>query len=387
MDNNNLYAENHQKINTLMKYKVLAFVGAILLVLASIAFFNSYLVACSVILLLVVALSYFNHLENFYQNKNQQIFHSQNHGREIYEYETDFNQPSKDPTNFSQTFINSKFGTLYLPEKEGKKITIADKVKESINSSICQIKNKDFLFNNWNYKSIDKNANKCILNFYGLPGTGKTLSARELARVLNKPLFVVDYAQMESKMVGETEKHISELFAVAKKNDAIILLDEADTLASKRVEDSTSSSRHINAARNVFMQELDKHDGVLILTTNLFSSFDPAILSRISQHIEFALPNQEMRKEIIINHIPQEVALAEDINFDELAKMTKDFSGRDIKSFTKDGILMAIMEADEKNDIQNAKLKQSHLVEQINKIKNSRDSYLKVDKTKIIGIQ
>lgn len=388
--NTNIFEPNNKAIAQISKKQTLTTLA--LVISLPLTLLTSYPIFLSLILGVFFSgcLVYLNRQKDELFKKNEELFRSQTF--RPYTPDSATLQSFNDFEEFSSS-KNSKqesrapFGILYDLTETEEKIIVSKEVKESINSGICKIKNKDFLYNTWNYKSIDKSENKNIFNFYGLPGTGKTLSAREVARTLKKKLYIVDYAQTESKMVGDTEKHISEIFSFAKKNDAIILLDEADTLVSKRVEDNTSSSRHINAARNVFMQELDKFDGIVILTTNLFSSFDSALLRRISQHIKFDLPNQEMRKDIIKAHIPEAVTLSENINIDEIAVLTKGFSGGDIKNFTREAMLSAILEADSKGCLTNAVLDRSHLISQIEKINLTKDVYNKTDPSKVIGIR
>jgi ATP-dependent 26S proteasome regulatory subunit len=76
------------------------------------------------------------------------------------------------------------------------------------------------------------------------------------------------------------------------------------------------------------MQELDRFDGVVIVTTNLFGNYDPALLRRINRHIEFKLPNQAMRRKILELHLPNLQRVFADL--DVIAAETKGFSGGDI---------------------------------------------------------
>ena len=288
-------------------------------------------------------------------------------------------------SNNNQTSLpESKFGYLEDPNDYNQEIIVSPTVTESINKGIGKIKHKDFLYNSWNLKSIDKMENKNIFNFYGPPGTGKTISARKVAKILNKKLFIVKYDQVESRYVGEAEKNISSVFSFAKENDAILFLDEADSLVSQRVQADSANGQHLNASKNVFMQELDKFNGIMILTTNLFSSFDPAILRRVNQNIKFDLPNREMRLKIFKNHIPEAVN-RENIDWDKMADLTSNFSGGDIKNVTHEAMINAINEADQNGDILQACLTEKHLIKEINKIKLAKNDYFQTN-TKTIGI-
>lgn len=282
----------------------------------------------------------------------------------------------------------SRFGHIEYPhdQKNSLEIIIAPEIKNSINKGIGKIKHREFLYKNWNLQSIDQMDSKNIFNFYGPPGTGKTISAKEVAKILNKKLFIVKYDQVESKMVGETEKNIASVFKFAKENDAIIFLDEADALVSQRVESTSANGQYLNAAKNVFMQELDRFNGLMILTTNHFHSFDPALLRRISQHIAFELPNQEMRLKLFKAHIPQEVTVDKKIDFNKLSLLTNGFSGGDIKNVTREAMTMAINQADQLGDITKSCLTEDLLIAEIKNIKRTKKDYFNEKEVKTIGI-
>jgi SpoVK/Ycf46/Vps4 family AAA+-type ATPase len=166
------------------------------------------------------------------------------------------------------------------------------------------------------------------LNFYGPPGTGKTRAALGIALKLGKPLYQVDYSAVISKYLGDTAKHIKAAFAAARDHDAVLFFDEADSLLSKRVSTGESCSTSINQNRNCLMQELDRFDGVVIVTTNLFKNYDPALLRRIQRHIKFRVPDATMRRELFALHLPNPDRVTAD--YAVLAELSRGLSGGDI---------------------------------------------------------
>ncbi len=277
-------------------------------------------------------------------------------------------------------------GTLISPNENDllSNVVTTDSVKESIKVGLAKIKYQDFLNNQWNLKSLDASINRSILNFYGPPGTGKTLSAKSVARELNQKLLQVDYSQVESKWVGETGKNIQKIFKLAQENNAIILLDEADSLVSKRSQDGMQPN-YVNENRNIFMQEMDKFKGVVILTTNLFQNYDDALLRRISQHIHFQLPDNDAKIVLYKNHIPEQVR-KESIDFDYLSKISIGFSGGDIKNATQEAMVYACIEAvQDGKKLEEAVLKQKHIENEILKIIESKKTHSGMNK-KPIGI-
>lgn len=230
---------------------------------------------------------------------------------------------------------NPPLGTLYIPTERHNldNIIIFEEAKQDIIVGISAIQKQEMMEEKWGLSKILDDGKKQILNFFGSSGCGKTLAARAVANKLKKKIYQVDYAQTVSKWVGETSKNISEIFRIAKEKDAILFFDEADALLSKRVDMNENSdyANSVNNNRNVFMQELDKFNNIVILCSNFFNNYDEAMLRRINRHIEFKLPNREMREKLFELHIPN-LERAKGVNFTELASNSKGLSGGDIKN-------------------------------------------------------
>ncbi len=160
----------------------------------------------------------------------------------------------------------------------------------------------------------------CIL-FDGAPGTGKTFAAEVIANELHRPLQRVDMSNLVSKWVGETGENIVKLFAAARTNQSILLLDEADALLSKRTEQtSKSTDRYANMEINIILQEIERYDGITILTTNLGQSLDAALERRIQYRITFKEPGVVERQKLWRTLIAPEARVEPDINYYKLAR-------------------------------------------------------------------
>lgn len=278
----------------------------------------------------------------------------------------------------------STVGTIVTPDERDdfKNIIVSPEVEKSIQMGLKKIELREFLNETWNMKSIEPMDGRTALNFYGAPGTGKTFSARAVAKVLNKRLYIVNYSQIISKWVGDTAKHISKVFEEAKAADCILFFDEADSLLSKRAnmsEGVESYATSINQNRNVLMQEIDKFNGVLLFATNFFGNYDEAMLRRIAQHVEFKLPDTGMRAQIFERHIPKEVTRNETVNFKAIAEVTEGFSGGDIKNVCVNAMVAAAME-------EHKVLTQTHLVEEAKKIRNGKKKHNGKYEKKPLGI-
>jgi len=265
----------------------------------------------------------------------------------------------------------TKEGKLVVPDERHSfdRIILHGDVKASIAVGLAKLANSAFLNDTWNMKSIEPMGGKMALNFYGPPGTGKTLSAICVAKQLGKKLLQVDYSQIISKWVGDTGKHLAGAFATAQEKNAVLFFDEADSLLSRRVSDESAASQPgINQNRNILMQELDRFDGVVIFTTNLFSNYDEALLRRIAQHVHFELPDEDMRTQLYAQHVPSEVPKHKDVNFKTLATLSKGFSGGDIKNVCINSIVAASMANPQE-------LKQTLLISELEKVLASKESH------------
>ncbi len=154
--------------------------------------------------------------------------------------------------------------------------------------------------------------------FHGEPGTGKTLCAEVVARELNRPLLICDLGELRSKWVGETEKNLTAIFQQARQQGAVLLFDEADALLTRRGEGH--ASRHDDSAVNLLLQLVERHEGVVLLTTNLVDRLDPALERRLAFRLRFPLPDAALRARIWRGLLPNTVPTGGPIDFDQLGR-------------------------------------------------------------------
>lgn len=159
-----------------------------------------------------------------------------------------------------------------------------------------------------------------LILFHGSSGTGKTMSASIIANSLRLPLFKVDLSQMFDKYIGETEKHIDEVFRTAQRNHYMLFLDEADALFSKRTQIRDSHDKYANVSTSYLLQRIEEYDGTLILSTNLLNHFDDAFVRRIRFVIKFRKLDADERKLLWNKSFEGSIPVSEDVSFDKLAK-------------------------------------------------------------------
>lgn len=226
---------------------------------------------------------------------------------------------------------------MFIPETPKKNVNnliVSKTIKTKIKTALNRISYHDVLYDQWNLKSVDPYGNRTAINLFGPPGTGKTFCAEAIAHYLNKKILKVNYAEIESKYVGETPKNVTAAFNKAKETDSVLFFDEADSILGKRLTNVTQSADHgVNVSRSVMLLQLDQFDGVVIFATNLAKNYDEAFVRRILAHIEFELPDQDCRFKLWQYLLPKEVPTVEnkDINFYTwLAEISEGLSGGDI---------------------------------------------------------
>lgn len=244
-------------------------------------------------------------------------------------------------------------------------LIVPDAVKDAILSAVSLIQLEKKIFDEWGLRKIEPFP-RTALNFHGESGTGKTLAAHALASHLGRNILNTSYADIESMYHGEGPKNIEAIFFAAKRDSAVLFIDEADSLLSKRLTNVTQGSEQaINSMRSQLLISLEKFNGMVIFATNLVSNYDKAFESRV-RHIHFPLPDQKCRQKIWEVHLPNELPRANNVSLDSLAEI-EDICGRDIKNAVIDAALKCAMQ--EINCIEH-----NHLVDSIKLIKDSKPS-------------
>lgn len=161
------------------------------------------------------------------------------------------------------------------------------------------------------------------LLFHGSSGTGKTMAASILARRLHLPLFKVDLSRIFDKYIGETEKHMDEIFHIAQKNHYLLFFDEADALFSKRTGIQDARDKYANVSTSYLLQRIEEYDGMLIMATNLLNHFDDAFVRRIRFVIKFRDLDEGGRELLWEKALANELPVAEDVSFGELSRAVR----------------------------------------------------------------
>lgn len=138
------------------------------------------------------------------------------------------------------------------------------------------------------------------LCFFGPPGSGKTALAEHIADTIGRPLMVRQASDLVSKFIGETEQNMAAMFAEAQAENAVLLLDEADSF----LQDRRGALRTYEVTEvNEMLQGMERHKGVFICTTNLFDRIDQAALRRFTFKIRFRPLAREQRRAMFVAEV------------------------------------------------------------------------------------
>ncbi|HEH5109586.1 TPA: ATP-binding protein [Campylobacter coli] len=265
---------------------------------------------------------------------------------------------------------------LIEPSIDINDIIIPQNTKELLENILKQ-QDKKVLerLNSWGIKS-NKNIEAKII-FYGPAGTGKTMSALAMAKSMKKTVLSFDCSKILSKWVGESEQNVRKIFDTYKnivqtcKQSPILLLNEADQFLSTRVESSSGSDKMHNQMQNIFLEQIERFNGVIIATTNFLESLDSAFSRRFDYKIEFKKPDFKDRLKMWEKFLPRKASFEKAFDVNLLANY--ELSGAQILMVVKNTALKVAVTED-------GVFKMQDFIESIQKELNSS-----FDKSKIVG--
>jgi ATPase family associated with various cellular activities (AAA) len=162
----------------------------------------------------------------------------------------------------------------------------------------AQAADRGQVLDDWGFSRLTPLGRGTTALFAGPSGTGKTMAAQVLARSLGLDLWRVDLAEVVSKYIGETEKHLRELFETCERAPALLLFDEADALFGRRTQVSDAHDRYANIEIDYLLQRMEQFDGVAVLATNRKGDLDTAFVRRLRFIIDFAPPDADERERL-----------------------------------------------------------------------------------------
>jgi SpoVK/Ycf46/Vps4 family AAA+-type ATPase len=247
------------------------------------------------------------------------------------------------------------------PRRSFDDVVLPATTMRALNHALALVRKHDLIFHQWGLAERHSTGLGLAFHFAGPPGTGKTICAEALAFALNQKLLVVRYAELESRWVGQTSKHVAAVFRAAAREEAVLFFDEADAIAGRRFTSMGAAyEREANAIVNVLLHELESFPGVVIFATNLAANIDPAFERRIRTHILFEMPDAEERERIWgVQLHARKTPLADNVDFRALAEQYAR-SGGDIKNAVLKAAQIATVEPGPDSD---KRIHQRHFIQ------------------------
>jgi SpoVK/Ycf46/Vps4 family AAA+-type ATPase len=220
-------------------------------------------------------------------------------------------------------------------------VVLSQEKKDEIKAAISQLSNTELIFEEWGFGEVFEKGTAVTMLFYGTPGTGKTLMAQAIAEENNAELKIYGMAEIGSSEPGGSERTIQKIFKEAKefftqqRKHRVILFDECDSLLYDRSKVGVILGAQINA----LLSEIERHEGIVIFTTNRIATLDPALERRITAKIEFPFPDEKQRLAIWERMLPEQAPIAKNVDLKRLAKVK--IPGGNIKNAVLNAVRMA----------------------------------------------
>ena len=232
---------------------------------------------------------------------------------------------------------------VYVQSSEGIKfndVAGEDEAKENLTEIV------EYLHNPEKYKEIGASMPKGIL-LVGPPGTGKTMLAKAVAGEASVPFFSISGSEFVEMFVGMGAAKVRDLFNQAKeKAPCIVFIDEIDAIGKKR-DGSMGGNDEREQTLNQLLTEMDGFEGnngvIILAATNRPESLDPALTrpGRFDRRVPVELPDLKGREEILKVHA-KKIRIAEDVDFNKVARMASGASGAELANIVNEAALRAI---------------------------------------------
>ena len=233
---------------------------------------------------------------------------------------------------------------VYVKSSDGIKFSDVageDEAKENLTEIV------DYLHNPDKYKEIGASMPKGIL-LVGPPGTGKTMLAKAVAGEANVPFFSMSGSEFVEMFVGMGASKVRDLFKQAKeKAPCIVFIDEIDAIGQKRNAGGMGGNDEREQTLNQLLTEMDGFEGnggvIILAATNRPESLDPALTrpGRFDRRVPVELPDLKGREEILKVHA-KKVKLAENVDFNTVARMASGASGAELANIVNEAALRAV---------------------------------------------
>jgi AAA+ superfamily predicted ATPase len=276
--------------------------------------------------------------------------------------------PDKDPITI---VVQSRPARFTL----AKDLVLPPATRLQLDECLTRLRYHSVIYHDWGFSEVDPMGRSLVVSLQGPPGTGKTMAAEALAGTLLRPFIHLGIAEVESSLLGATGRNIIAAFEAARKVNAVLFFDEADTLLGKRLSSVTQGvDQEINAMRSTMFIELERFEGIVVFASNFAQNYDKAFLSRISYHVTFGLPEVEELRALWDRMITSKIPLADAraTLIERCAVSSVGLAGRDIRTCMRLALPKALLAAG--GDPAKAQLAWEHVSEAIAQVRSVASS-------------
>lgn len=197
-------------------------------------------------------------------------------------------------------------------------LVLAPVILSEIQEIMAWIEHQKTILQDWKMGDKIKPGYKAL--FYGLPGTGKKMTASLIGQSTGHEVYQIDLSQIVSKYIGETEKNLARVFDRAEHNKWILFFDEADALFGKRTSLKDTKGQHAMQEIAYLLQRIEAFPGIVILAAKLKENIDKAVARRFQSMIYFPIPDARQRLRLWQNAFDGSLSLAEDVDLAQIAQ-------------------------------------------------------------------
>lgn len=206
------------------------------------------------------------------------------------------------------------------PRARWRHLVLTEDATAQLREICVHARERSRVLDDWGFGAASSRGHGVSVLFSGTSGTGKSTACEALAAELGRSLLKIDLSQTVSKYVGESEKHLAEVFDIAERSGAVLMFDEADALFGKRTTVSDAHDRYANIEVSYLLQRIEAFRGILVLTTNMQANIDPAFVRRLQFIVEFVFPDARQREKIWRISVPPRAPCDPDLDFEALAQ-------------------------------------------------------------------
>jgi ATP-dependent 26S proteasome regulatory subunit len=221
----------------------------------------------------------------------------------------------------NQPRLVSRLASSHRPRIPWSALVLDSKSKTNLENLVQRVRYRVEVQERWDLGKarFGSRGNGLVALLHGESGTGKTFAAQVIASRLGLSMLSVDLSRVVSKYIGETEKHLNELFDLGEGFRALLFFDEADALFGKRTSVKDAHDRYANIEVNFLLQRLESFEGIVLLSSNFQQSMDDAFTRRIGFSVFFPRPTPGQRLALWRQHLPRE-RLGEDVRLEKIAE-------------------------------------------------------------------